>query len=224
MTLLFATALLWLLLHVGVSGTVLRDRLVGVFGEAAFRGVFAVLSPVVLVAQIYAYDAAQTSNLWVTPGWAFWVADAVMLVAFVLFVGSLSPQNPTMLGAGAVNGEPRGMFRITRHPMLCAFGLWAAVHLLTNGDTASLVFFGTFLLTVLAGIPSLDAKLARRDPAVWAELASHTSRVPFAAILGGRNRLALGEIRWWVPVAGVLAWAAMLYLHAFVIGVAATPP
>jgi hypothetical protein len=30
---------------------------------------------------------------------------------------------------------------------------------------AAIVFFGTFLVTALAGMPSIDAKLARRDPA-----------------------------------------------------------
>ena len=51
-----------------------------------------------------------------------------------------------------------------------------------------------------------------------------TSRLPFAAILGGRNRLVLGEIGWLPPVAGVAGWIALLYLHPLLLGVPALPP
>jgi uncharacterized membrane protein len=147
-----------------------------------------------------------------------------MLAACVLFVGSLSLANPTMAGTeGAFGQEPRGMFRVTRHPMLCAFAVWAFVHLIANGDTASLVFFGTFFITVLAGIPSIDAKLARRDPAKWAMLARTTSAVPFAAMLAGRNRFAPGEFGWRSPLLGLLLWAVLLALHPALIGVPALP-
>ena len=115
------------------------------------------------------------------------------------------------------------MVRITRHPMMNAGGLWSGAHLLANGDTAALVFFGTFLLTVLVGVPSQDAKLARRDPLKWADLRVSTSRLPFVAILAGRNRLAPGEIGWLPPIAGAIGWGALLYLHPLVIGVPALP-
>ena len=72
--------------------------------------------------------------------------------------------------------------------MLWSFALWAAVHIIGNGDTAAIVFFGAFLVTALAGMPSIDAKLARRDPAAWQALSAATSIVPFAAIAQGRNR------------------------------------
>src|SRR5208337_2346178 len=129
-----------------------------------------------------------------------WVLAAVMLVAFVLFVASVSRPNPTMLGLpgvglpGATAQPPRGIQRVTRHPMLWSFALWAGVHIIGNGDTAAIVFFGTFLVTALAGMKSIDAKLARRDPALWQALSATTSIVPFAAIAQGRNRLVPGEI------------------------------
>ena len=60
----------------------------------------------------------------------------------------------------------------------------------------AIVFFGAFLVTALAGMPSIDAKLARRDPATWQALSAATSIVPFAAIAQGRNRFVPGEIGW----------------------------
>ena len=96
-------------------------------------------------------------------------------------------------------------------------------HMIGNGDTASQVFFGAFLVTALAGMPPIDAKLARRDPATWEALSAVTSVVPFVAILAGRNRFVPREIVWWVPVVAVIAWVALLSLHARLFGVSPVP-
>jgi uncharacterized membrane protein len=85
---------------------------------------------------------------------------------------------------------------------------------------AAIVFFGTFLVTSLAGMPSIDAKLARRDPATWRTLAAATSIVPFAAIAEGRNRFVPDEIGWLTPLIAVVAWAIVLHLHPWLFGVA----
>jgi uncharacterized membrane protein len=103
--------------------------------------------------------------------------------------------------------------------MLWSFALWALVHILGNGDSACLVFFGAFLVTALLGMPSIDAKLAKRAPAAWARLSATTSILPFGAIAEGRNRLVLSEIGWVPPVIGLLAGAALLHLHPYLFGV-----
>jgi uncharacterized membrane protein len=107
--------------------------------------------------------------------------------------------------------------------MLCSFAIWAAVHMLGNGDVASLLFFGAFLVTSVAGMPSIDAKLARRDPAAWSVLAAGTAIVPFAAIVQGRNRLVWHEIGWWRIGLGLILWGLLLYLHPILIGASALP-
>jgi uncharacterized membrane protein len=216
MTFLLIAAVLWLAVHLGLAGTRLRESVVGVVGERRFPGVFSLLAAVTLALLIVAFRHADTTALWFAPPWLVGVIDAAMLVAAVLFAASVIP-------AGGSGPEPRGIFRLTRHPMLCSFGLWAGLHMLANGDTASLVFFGSFLVTVLAGIPSLDAKLARRDPARGEMLARVTSRVPFAAIIGGRNRFVAAEIGWLPPLAGIVLWVALLYLHPLLFGVPALP-
>jgi uncharacterized membrane protein len=107
--------------------------------------------------------------------------------------------------------------------MLWSFAIWAAVHMIGNGDTASLIFFGTFLITALAGMPSIDAKLAHRDPVAWSALAARTAIVPFGAIAQGRNQLVWGEIGWWRFGLGLVLWGLFLYLHPLVIGVSPLP-
>ncbi|MGJ8544421.1 MAG: NnrU family protein [Sulfitobacter sp.] len=50
-------------------------------------------------------------------------------------------------------GPKKGaIFYKMRHPMLTGFAIWAAAHLLVNGDTPSFVLFGGLLIWALAEI------------------------------------------------------------------------
>jgi uncharacterized membrane protein len=221
MGVLLIAALVWFGIHIGIAGTAARDAIVARIGDGPFRGLFSVLSIAAIVFLARAWSATDTAPLWYAPDWLRWVLVVVMLLAFVLFVASLSRRNPTMVsGETAVTRPPRGIQRVTRHPMLWSFALWAAVHIIGNGDTAAIVFFGTFLVTALVGMPSIDAKLARRDPATWQALSAATSIVPFAAIAQGRNRFVPREFGWLTLLIAVVAWAAVLHLHPWLFGVA----
>jgi uncharacterized membrane protein len=225
MTQLIIAALVWIAIHLGLAGTTLRDAVVGRVGDQPFRVIFSVLSIVVLVLLVWAWGASPTTPLWVAPDWLRWVLVFAMLPAFVLFVASVNGRNPTMIGpSGNVAQPPRGMIRVTRHPMLWSFAIWAGVHIVGNGNTAALVFFGAFLVTALAGMPSIDAKLARRDPDTWQALSAATSIVPFAAIAQGRNRFVAREVGWMTPAIGVIAWIVLLLVHPWLFGVAAAVP
>jgi uncharacterized membrane protein len=136
---------------------------------------------------------------------------------------AITTPNPTAIGGEGTAVQPRGIQRVTRHPMLWSFAIWAAVHIIGNGDTASLVFFGAFLITALVGMPSIDAKLASRDPAAWSALATDTAIVPFAAIVEGRNRLVWNEIGWWRLGLGLIVWGLLLFLHPIIIGASPLP-
>jgi len=218
-------ALLWLGLHVGVSGTGLRGLLVARIGAKGFRIAFSLGSLVTIVLLVLAWRAAPTTPMWPTPGWLRWLLALAMLPALMLFVGSVTTPNPPVVGGErAIGVPPRGVVRITRHPMLWSFAIWAAVHMLGNGDAASLLFFGTFLVTALAGMPSIDAKVAARDPAAWEPFAAATSILPFAAIAAGRNMLpSLAELGRVVPAVGVLVWLLLLGAHPHIIGVPVLP-
>lgn len=221
---LAAASVIWIGLHLGLAGTRLRDALARRTGEAGFRGLFSALSLAAIWLLIASYRRAGATPLWIAPAWLRWCIAVAMLVACALLVAAFTVRNPTSVGGErALAAEPRGILRVTRHPMLWSFAIWAACHMLGAGDTASLLFFGAFLLTALAGMPSIDAKLARRDPAGWEALAGRTSILPFAAIFARRNRLVLSEIGWLAPVLGLALWAALLWLHPFLFGVAPLP-
>ena len=218
MTLLILAALLWVFVHIGISGTRLRDAVVARLGEGPFTIAFSVVSAVLILLMVFAWRNAETTVLWAAPGWLRWTLALVMLPAFVLFMAS-HRRNPTAVGNKGLGDAPRGIQRVTRHPMLWSFAIWGAVHVIGNGDTAALVFFGAFLVTALAGMPSIDAKLARRSPDAWRSFAAKTSILPFGAILAGRNRLVLSEIGWMPPVVGLILWAALLHFHRGIFGV-----
>ncbi len=221
---LFLAALFWIGVHVGIAGSPLRGVLVARLGEGWFRGVFSVGSVAAIALLVNAWQAAMpdSSVFWVASIGYRWVMAALMLPAFLLFFASVTAPNPTAVAAEAALAlEPRGITRVTRHPMLWSFTLWAVLHAGANGDSASLIFFAAFAVTTLLGMPSIDGKLRAKRPAEWAGFAGATSIIPFAAILAGRNRLSLREIGWVAPVLAVVSWAALLHFHRSIFGVPA---
>ncbi len=221
MIFLLAAAALWVGLHVGVAGTRLRDTAVArLGGEGRFTLLFSVGSVVSITLLVMAWQNAPFILLWQVPGWLRWLIAIAMWPAFILFVASVTAPNPTAV-AGKMEGMPRGITRITRHPMLWSFAIWAGAHGLGNGDLASLVFFGAFLLTAGLGMPSIDSKIARRDPALWEKLSKQTSIMPFGAIFSGRMTADFHEIGWIPPVVGTVAWLALLMFHRLIFGVPA---
>jgi uncharacterized membrane protein len=217
-------ALIWIGVHIGIAGGSPRGIIVRRIGEPGFQTAFSVASVVTIALLIFAYRRAPYIGVWVAPDWLRWILLAVMVVAFMLFLCAALARNPTSIGGGsALRTAPRGIVRVTRHPMLWSFALWAGVHIAGNGDAASFMFFGAFLLTALAGMSSIDAKLARRDPEGWRGFAAITSILPFGAIAAGRNRLVPEEIGWIPVVAGLAVWAAVAWAHPWLFGVAAVP-
>lgn len=222
MLLLILAAILWVAVHVGIAGTAVRARLAARLGEGGFRVAYSAVSVLAIYALVAAWNAADTAPLWTAGPALRWVLAALMLPAIVLFVASVAGRNPTSVGQeGALAAEPRGIFRVTRHPMLWSFALWALVHILGNGDSAALVFFGAFLLTALIGMPSIDAKLAARRPDAWPAFRQATSILPFGAILAGRQKLEMKEIGWVAPAIALVLWAALLHVHRHIFGVSA---
>ena len=223
----FAAALAaFILLHVGISATPVRGALIRTIGEWPYRGLFSVASAVVLAGMIFAFGAARAApdnpQLWSPPAWTHHITALFVFCAFLLAVPGLVMPGPTTVGMekGMQKAEPaRGMMRITRHPFLWGVALWGAGHLIANGEGTSVMLFGGLAAMVLFGTRSIDRKSAARDPEGWARFSAVTSNVPFAAILQGRNRLALREIALPLLIA-VAVFGATLWFHRVFFGVA----
>lgn len=224
---LAAAAACFVGIHLFVSGTRLRDRIVGAIGEGPYAGLFSLASLGCIIWLSVAFSRASGATLtvlWIPQPWWQQVAMAVTLVAFVLAVLGLTAKNPTSAGQAGLVDDPdiaKGIVRVTRHPFLFGALLWALTHIAVNGDVASLIFFGTFAVLGVAGPPSIDAKRARALGPRWQPFAQKTSIVPFAAIVSGRNSLKLGEIGVARPLAAVAIYLAFLFGHKWLFGVAA---
>ncbi len=227
---LLAAAVFFVLLHLLVSGTRLRHALTGTIGQGPYMGLFSLASIAGLTWLGFAFAAARTEP-WNQAYWAVTPATrvvqlALMLLAILLIVPGLTTPNPTSVRQEGALERPdlvKGMLRITRHPFLWGVALWAAGHLLVNGDRAGIVLFGAMLLLALFGTTSIDAKRRRALGASWDGFVAQTSNVPFAAIAAGRQSLKLAEIGWWRIALAVAIYAALLVGHPYAFGVRALP-
>ncbi len=225
---LIAASAYFLLIHFAVSGTRLRDTLVARLGEGPYRGGFSLASLIGLAWMIYAYGHAPSVHLWDRPSGLRPIAFALVFLAFLFAVIGLATPSPTQVGMESRLAERtdmvRGMVRITRHPFLWGVALWALVHLVMNGDLASLVLFGSLLLLALGGTLAIDAKRRGRFGEGWTRFAQATSNVPLVAILSGRNSIgsALREIGIVRPLVALLAYALIFCFHGRFFGVSLT--
>ena len=212
-------------IHLGVAGTTIRDRAIAALGESGYRAAFSIATAVGLAWLVMAYNRAPYIITWGMLEWWKPFAIILMLPASLLVVIGLTTPNPTAVAReNRLAQPPQGIVRVTRHPFLTGVGLWALVHLIGNGDVASLVFFAVWAVVAFAGTVSIDRKRRRLlGAAAWEPFAAQTSIVPFAAIAAGRNRFRPGEIGAWRWAAAVVVYVLMLVGHADVIGVSPFP-
>ena len=214
-------ALIFVFIHM-LTSTPLRASIVHAVGERGFRGLFSLLSGVVLIWLIIAYGRAPHVELWASPPWTHWVPIMVMPFACILFIFALTTPNPLSVGQEArmdLNQPAFGIIKVTRHPMFWAFALWAGSHLFPNGDLASLYFFGAILLLSLVGMPLIDKKKEARFGAAWGPFALTTSAIPFVAVLQGRAKLSLADFSLWRIVLGLALYVGLFAGHPLLFGV-----
>lgn len=227
---LVAAAAVFLAIHLVISGTRLRDAITGAIGQGPYMGLFSLASLACLVWMGIAYVHAQRGGAdpvwWVATPVTKWIQLVITFIAFMLIVPGLLTPNPTSVRQEGQLEKPdavRGILRVTRHPFLWGVALWAAGHLMVNGDLASLILFGSLLVLAILGTTSIDAKRRRALGATWESFAAQTSGAPFAAIAAGRQTLKLGEIGWWRLGVAVIVWGALVFAHPLLFGVSSLP-
>lgn len=225
MTSIILAALFFIGIHIFVSGTRVRDVLVQRLGENGYLGLFSVLSIVGIVWLCRAYSHIDSViELWAVKSEFWWVGFILLVIAFFLVVAGMTTPSPTAVAGGALlekGGAAKGILRITRHPALCGVSIWAFVHLVLNGDLASLIFFGTLLLVAGVGQIAIDARRARAHGEHWKRFADETSAVPLIAIVQGRNRAVFTELGLWRIVLTLVLLALAITFHEKLFGVAA---
>jgi uncharacterized membrane protein len=118
--------------------------------ERRWKGLYSLVSIVGLVMIVWGWSLyrPEAPEIYEPPPWGRHVASVLVLAAFISLAAAYRP-------SGSIRHR-------LKHPMLVGIILWAIGHLLTNGDLASLLVFGAFLVYAIV---DLIAVIPRGDPA-----------------------------------------------------------
>ena len=158
--------------------TPLNQKLIDRFGFNGYRGVFSIFAAVGLGLLIWGYSMIPYEEVWLPITGAREISLIAMPIALILLVTGNLKSN--------IN-------RFIPHPMLTGILIWAATHLLANGDLAALLLFGSFGLYAIIDMAYTDKTSAKEKQPL--------------------SRDAL------VVAIGLGAYALLLYFHDYVAGV-----
>ena len=180
----------------------LRAGMVAKLGNAGFQIVYSLVSFATLAWVYLAFKDAPPADL-PPPGDVEWaIATLLMLPAMVLFAGSLigNPALPTPMAEKQARAEPKGVFRITRHPMMWGFALWALSHLGLHWSWRTTITAAAMGALALVGARLQDRKKQALMGDAWAQWERKTSYWPQLSGFAS---------------AGALPWAVGLILFVF---------
>ncbi len=221
LAMLAVSMLAFVLSHLGMSSLRGRRPFEKVLGANGFRGVYSLVSIAAMMWMVSSFQAAPYIELFRAPPWTRFIPFVIMPVALLFFIGSVSTKNPTSVGQEkAVEFEPKGIIRVTRHPMLWSFALWGMVHCIANGDMASLILFSGISTLAIAGMLHIDSRRRVMLGETWDSFADKTSIVPFARGNVGKALKEIGVVRVLVML---VVFGGLLHFHKTVIGVSALP-
>lgn len=149
MTLLIAGVLLWSLSHLSLALVPqFKAGVVAKIGLLPWKGLFALVVLLSLMMIIFGWRSTIPSMIWVPPAGMRHVTMALVPIALVLFFAARAPTD---------------IKRVIRHPQLTGVKLWAVAHLLSNGDSRSLIVFGGLLVWAVLEVIFIN----RRDGKSW---------------------------------------------------------
>jgi len=193
----------------------LRAPMVKALGAGGFQGAYTVVSFVTLAWVYFAFTAAPPADL-PGSGDAGWIAATIItLPAMILLAGSLvgNPALPTPMAEAQARAEPKGVMRVTRHPMMWGIGLWAASHIILFWSIRTMVTALAMGILALVGAKLQDAKKEALMGESWAEWERKTSYWPRWGQLFSVGAVPL--------VAGTVLWLAGSYIHLWRAGIPA---
>jgi uncharacterized membrane protein len=124
---------LFLGVHTLTTQREVRARVIASAGEGGYKIGYSLVSAAGLALIVWGfahYRATGWIDVWVPPVALKHFALTLMLPAVILVVASY------------IRGR---IYTTLKHPMLAGVKLWAAAHLIANGDLGSIILFGSFL-------------------------------------------------------------------------------
>jgi len=213
-----AVALLWAVFaatHMGLSSRSLRPRIAGALGERGFLGVYSLVAFASFVPLVWVYlsHRHQGASLWALPigSAGLGAIYAGQLVAWTLAVAGLASPSPATVGLPEERRprEPRGVHRVTRHPLFMGLGLAGLLHLPVNGFASDVAFWAGFPLFAVLGCAHQDARKRATQPG-YADWAAAT---PFLPVPGAGAGRGLRELPPAVVAAGLAVTVGLRLLH-----------
>ena len=213
MTSLFLALLAFVGTHFLLSHP-LRASLAARLGAIGFQLLYSVVALATLGWAVLAFTAVPIGEpLWVADDALWALSTLMMLVASILLLGSFV-RNPAlpMPGAAKLAAQPaRGVFAITRHPMMWSFAIWSLAHVLVAPRPPVIALCAAVAFLALVGAAAQDAKKAQLMGSSWRDWASRTSYWPFAGQIAGR-------VPWSSPGmhalgGGLAIWALATWAH-----------
>ncbi|MFM5918420.1 MAG: NnrU family protein [Novosphingobium sp.] len=188
----------------------LRRGLVKALGAGGFQGVYSLVSLATFAWIVFAFRAIplQGDLPWDGSGTVPWaIATVLMLAASVLLVGSFmgNPALPQPNAKALAEHRPKGVFLITRHPMMWSFALWSLSHVLVSPAVRVMILAGAIAFLALVGAHMQDRKKEVLMGEAWARWEHRTSYWPNLA-----GFAKAGAIPW---VGGAALWLAATWAH-----------
>jgi uncharacterized membrane protein len=188
----------------------LRPALVRALGAGGFLGLYSVVALLTFGWMIYAFRQVPPYGVvaWTGTDEVSWtIASALTVIALVLFLGSLmgNPALPGPAPQGLADKQPAGVFRVTRHPMMWGFALWALAHLIVAPTARTLVLCLTIGGLALVGAHLQDRKKEALIGADWTAWETKTTYWPRWSALPGA-----GLTLWAIAIA---AWLVITWAH-----------
>lgn len=215
MSLLITTCVLFVGSHLALSHP-LRHGLASRLGERGFQIVYSIVAIATFIMLVQAWRGMPPEPpLWAVGDILWILASIIVLFASVLFMGSLIG-NPALAAPGAAaaaQGAPRGVFAITRHPMMWGFALWAVAHVMVVPTPAQIILSGTIVFLALFGSAGQDGKKARLMGDAWRHWAARTSFVPFARQISGATPWGDTIPRPHALFGGIVLWLVATWGH-----------
>lgn len=196
----------------------LRAALVRQFGRPGFQALYSLVALATFVWVVLAFHAIPIAQpaLWNGQSDLIWVlASGLTLIAAVLLVGSLmgNPALPVPNAKALAKHRPKGVFHVTRHPMMWAFALWSLAHLVVSPTARVLVLTLPIAFLALVGSHLQDRKkavLMGKEWALWQQRTSYWPRL---------SRLAKAGLVPWPG--GLTLWLGATWAHSGAIGLPA---
>ena len=208
LTSLIAASIAFVGTHFAMSHP-LRAGMVGVLGAGGFMIAYSLVSAATMAWMYFAFVATPAgAPLWGGYSDAVWiVASIVTLVAMVLFAGSLvgNPALPAPGAAQAARKPAHGVFKVTRHPMMWGFALWALAHLIAAPTLRTVVVATAIGVLALVGAHLQDRKKGALMGDAWQQWEAKTNYWPKL-----QRILAVGLLPW---IGGMAVWLGASWLH-----------